>query len=368
MSRLPHLLSLAALGALRLPNRVLMAPMTRARALEDGSVPLLVVEYFTQRASAGLLLTDAVMPAPEAVGYPGTPGLWTDAQSESWRAVVAAVHAAGGRIAVQLMHCGRLSLPAFQPRGDMPVSASAVRAASTTLYSPRQVPEPAPEPRALDITEIPGVVMQFAAAAQRAREIGFDGVEIHAADGSLLDQFLRDGVNRRHDRFGGSADNRARLLLQVTEAVARVYGADRTGVRLSPLGTLNDMHDGNPLETFGTAVRHLSSLRLAWTSLNGEPGSDLTRRLRDIAAVPFVLTGGFTAELADAAIREELACAVSFGRPWIANPDLVDRFATGAELAFPDASTFYGGGARGYTDYPVLERESATPVMQPQLL
>jgi len=367
MSRLPHLLSTAALGALRLPNRVLMAPMTRARALQNGTVPALTVEYFTQRASAGLLLTDAVMPAPEAVGYPGTPGLWTDAQAESWRAVVQSVHTAGGRIAVQLMHCGRLSLPAFQPRGEIPVSASAVRADGTTLYSPRLVAEPAPEPRALEITEIPAVVAQFAAAAQRAREVGFDGVEIHAADGSLLDQFLRDGVNRRHDRFGGKPGNRARLLLQVTEAVAKVFTADRTGVRLSPVGALNDMHDGNPLETFGTVVHQLSSLQLAWTHVSGEPTSDLTRRLRDIYAAPFVLTGGFTAETADAVIREELASAVSFGRDYIANPDLVERFAADAALNTPDATTFYHGGARGYTDYPFLDRDRAAPVMQPQL-
>ncbi len=367
MSRFPHLLSTGALGALHLPNRVVMAPMSRARARRDGTVTPLAAAYFAQRSSAGLVMTDAVMTSPQAVGSLGAPGIWTDAQAESWREVVAAVHQAGGRIALQLTHCGRLSLPSFQPGGDAPVSPSPIAATATQLRSPGGMLEPAAEPRALELGEIAGIVTQFADCARRAREVGFDAVEIHAANGHLLDQFLRDGVNRRHDRYGGSAENRARLLLHVTEAVAKECNADRTGVRLSPLHAVNDMRDGNPLETFGTLVRHLASLELAWTHLAHLPDGTLTRRLRDLHGKPFMLNGGFTAESADAAIRDELADTVSFGDAFIANPDLVERFETGAELAASDPTTYYGGDARGYIDYPPLPRDAAAVGAGPQL-
>ena len=353
MSRFAHLLSTGSLGALHIPNRVLMAPMTRGRARADGTVTSVAALHFSQRASAGLLLTDAVAVAPEAMASVGTPGLWSDAQAESWRAVVKRVHVAGGRIALQLMHAGRLALPANQCDGGRTVSSSAVRAE-------RRVPasvEPAAEPRALAIGEIAGIVAQFAGGARRGIEVGFDAIEIHACNGCLLDQFLRDGVNQRHDRYGGSADNRARLLLQVVEAVARECGADRTGVRLSPLDRGNDMHDDDPLDTFGTALRHLASLQLAWTHLAHMPDGDVTRRLRDMHGRPFVLNGGFSAESADAVIRDELASAVSFGRLYVANPDLVERFEHGAELADSDPATWVGGDARGYTDHPSLLRD-----------
>jgi N-ethylmaleimide reductase len=355
MSQFPRLLSPVTLGALALPNRVLMAPMTRSRSNAAGVIPAMYATHFAERASAGLLITDATMVSPQAMGYVNTPGIWTDAQSEAWRAVATAVHARGGRIAMQIMHCGRISIPSMQPDNGMPVSSSPVRAAGTIMYTKSFAQEPAAEPRALEITEIPGVVAQFAAAARAAREAGFDAVEIHAANGYLVDQFLRDGVNQRHDSYGGSPEKRARFLLQVTEAVAKEIGADRTGVRLSPSNPYNDMTDSNPLVTFSTAMRLLSALQLAWVHCAASPDSDLTRRLRDAYGHPLILNGGFTAQQADDAIRAELAAAVSFGVLYIANPDLVERFVSGADLAAPDPSTFYGGGEKGYTDYPTMD-------------
>ncbi len=354
MSRYPSLLSPVALGALTLPNRVIMAPMTRCRATPDGIAAPSYGEYFAQRSSAGVMVTDATMVSPQAVGYPGAPAIWTDEQVRAWAGVTAAVHAVGGVIAVQLTHCGRLSLNALQPALDPPVSSSAVRATDTLLPTAQGTREPADEPRALELTELPGIVAQFAHAARRARAAGFDAIEIHAAHGHLIDQFLRDGVNQRHDRFGGSPENRARLLLQVTEAVAREVGADRTGVRLSPGSTLNDMHDGNPLVTFSVALRELSKLELAWTHLADGGDTDLTHRLRDAYGKPFMLNGGFDAESANDVIRRELAVAVSFGTLYIANPDLVERFEIDAELNVPDASTFYTGGDTGFIDYPEM--------------
>jgi N-ethylmaleimide reductase len=354
MSLHPHLLSPVTLGALTLPNRVVMAPMTRSRSLPDGRVPDYYATHFAQRASAGLLITDATMTSPQAVGYPSTPGIWTDEQVDAWRPVVAAVHAAGGRIAMQIMHCGRISLTAFQPEGASPVSSSARAANNTMLFSPSFSQEPAATPRALETAEIAGVVAEFGRAARNARAAGFDAVEIHGANGYLVDQFLRDGVNQRTDKYGGSTENRARFLLEITEAVAKEVGADRTGVRLSPTGAFNDMADSNPSQTFGTALKHLATMQLAWMHLAFTGNDDLTRHLRDAYGRPFILNGGMTAESAEAAITAELAIAASFGALYIANPDLVQRFASGAALAQPDPATFYGGGEKGYTDYPSL--------------
>ena len=354
MSRFKHLLSPGTFGAIEAPNRVVMAPMSRCRAFTDGSVPPVYATHFAQRASAGLLITDGTVVSAQGVGYPFTPGMWTDEHVEAWKPVTHAVHAAGGRIAVQLVHVGRVSLVSYQPDGDAPVSSSPLRAAKTRLYSPRWVAEDAAEPRALDINEMAGIVSQFGSAARRAKAAGFDAVEIHAADGYLIDQFLRDGVNQRHDRYGGSPENRARLLLEIAEAVAKEVGADRTGVRLSPLNPFNDMADRDPLATFGTALKHLAALELAWSHMAGIAGTDLLPRLRDIHGKPFLLNGGFSAESADEAITSELAMAVSFGTLYIANPDLVERFASGAELSTPDLTTYYGGGEKGYTDYPAL--------------
>jgi len=354
MSRYPSLLSPVTLGTLRLPNRVIMAPMTRCRASPDGSTPPSYGEYFAQRSSAGLMVTDATMVSPQAVGYPNAPGMWTDEHLRAWSGVTAAAHAVGGVITLQLTHCGRLSRKALQPAQDPPVSSSAVRAENTLLPTMQGTREPADEPRALELSEIPGLVAQFALAARRGRTAGFDAIEIHAAHGHLIDQFLRDGVNQRHDRFGGSAENRSRFLLQVTEAVAKEVGADRTGVRLSPSSDVNEMHDGNPLLTFSAALRELSKLELAWTHLADAGDTDIAHRLRDVYGKPFMLNGGFDAESANDVIKRELAVAVSFGTLYIANPDLVERFEVGAELNVPDASTYYTGGDIGFLDYPEL--------------
>lgn len=354
MTRFAHLLSPVTLGALRLPNRVVMAPMTRSRARRDGTTPAMYAEYFAQRSSAGLMITDATMVSPQAIGYLNSPGMWTDEHVEAWREVTGAVHAVGGVIALQLMHCGRVSLASLQPDQSAPVSSSAVQARNTRLLTPARIEEPAAEPRALELNEIAHIVQQFAQAARRGRAAGFDAVEIHGANGYIIDQFLRDGVNQRHDRYGGSEENRARFLLEVTEAVAKEFGADRTGVRLSPTSQFNDMRDGNPLATFGTALSHLAALDLAWAHLADSGDADLTHRLRDRYGKPFMLNGAFNAESADDVIRSELANVVSFGRLYIANPDLVERFESGAELAVADPDTFYGGDARGYTDYPDL--------------
>ena len=353
MSRYPFLLAPGTLGAVAIENRVVMAPMTRGRASADGSPSGLMADHFAQRATAGLVITDGTMPTPHGVGYPGTPGLWTDEHAVAWREVVRRVHVEGGRIALQLLHCGRISLTAFQPDGGPPVSSSQVPAATVRLLSPQGTREPAAEPRALELQEIRGVVAQFGQAARRARIAGFDAVEIHAANGYLVDQFLRDGVNQRHDRYGGSAENRARFLLETCEAVAKEMGADRTGVRLSPLDPSNDMRDGNPLDTFGTTLRHVAALGLAWTQLAMPGNADLTHRLRDAYARPFILDGKLTASSADEAIRSELACAVSFGTAFIANPDLVARFTHDHPLSDADPDTFFTGGERGYLDYPL---------------
>ncbi len=354
MSRFSSLLSPVTLGALRLPNRVIMAPMARCRAREDGTVPASYVEYFAQRSSAAVLVTEATMVSPQAVGYLNAPGIWTDEQVAAWTAVTAAVHAVGGVISLQLTHCGRLSLPSLHSPDHPPVSSSAVPATSTPWLTPDASAEPPAQPRALDLTEMPVIVAQFAQAARRGRAAGFDAIEIQAGHGHLLDQFLRDGVNQRHDRFGGSADNRARLLLQVTEAVAREVGADRTGVRLSPSSRQNDMSDSSPLLTFSAAVRELATLDLAWLHLAECGDSEITYRLRDVYGKPLMVNGGFDAHSANDVIRRELASAVSFGTLYIANPDLVERFEADAALNVPDASTFYTGGDRGFIDYPEL--------------
>ncbi len=359
MSRFPQLLSPVTLGALTLRNRVIMAPMTRNRASADGLVPTFAATYFTQRASAGLMITDATMISPQAVGFAFVPAIFTEAHTAAWQTVVDAVRAVGGLLALQLNHVGRLALPAFQPDGAMPVAPWAIQAENVVVRGPTLIEQPAPEPRALELQEIPAIVAQFGDAARRAKVAGFDAVEIHGANGFLVDQFLRDGVNQRHDRYGGSVENRARFLLEITEAVAKEIGADRTGVQLSPLSAANDMRDSDPLLTFSSVLKHLAALDIAWTHLSAVNDSDFTRRLRDAHGKPFLLNGGFTADRANDAIKSDLAVAVSFGTPFIANPDLVERFALDAALTEPDRSTFHTGGARGYTDYPRLgERDS----------
>lgn len=338
-------------GALALPNRVVLAPMTRNRA-GAGNVPGdLAVEYYAQRASGGLLVTEGTQITPEGQGYPHTPGIHSDAQVAGWRRVTEAVHAQGGRIVAQLWHVGRISHSALI--GVQPVAPSAIRPAGQ-VYTGAE-PRPFEMPRALESSEIPGIVAAYAAAARRARTAGFDGVEIHAANGYLIDQFLRDGTNLRSDRYGGGPENRVRFLLEVTEAVAQAWSPDRVGVRLSPVNPYNDMVDSDPVATFTEAARRLDRLRLAYLhiteqGLEGRP--HVTPHLRRVFHGPLMINGGYTRETGNAAIAGRAADLVSFGKPFLANPDLVERFAEHAPLNTPNPATFYGGGAEGYTDYP----------------
>ena len=353
------LLTPTTVGVLRLPNRMVMAPMTRNRA-GAGNVPTpLMATYYRQRAAAGLIVTEATQVAPEGLGYPDTPGIHTDEQAAGWQHVVRAVHAAGGRIVLQLWHVGRISHPSMQPGGALPVAPSAVKPAGQAV-TPRGR-APFVTPRALETHEIPRVVAQFADAARRAKQAGFDGVEIHGANGYLIDQFLRDATNHRSDRYGGSLVNRVRFLREVAEAVVGVWGEGRVGVRLSPTSSLNDMRDSDPVQTFSGAARALASLGLSYLHVvEPAPGSrafdpSAPRTLAAIRAAfhgTLVVNSGFTASTAEAALARREADLVSFGVLFLANPDLVERFRLGAPLNEPDRLTFYGGDARGYTDYP----------------
>ena len=347
------LLSPIRLGPIDLPNRVLMAPMTRSRADADGNPTAMMEAYYAQRASAGLIITEGAVVAPQGKGYPNTPGIFTDEQAAGWARIVGAVHGAGGRIFAQLWHVGRTSHPSLQPGGALPVSASAI-AAEGELYTPAGM-MPFVAPRALDTDEIPGVVDQFRRAATFARQAGFDGVEIHAANGYLIDQFLRDGTNRRTDRYGGSLENRTRFLLEVVEAVSGVLGAARVGVRLSPLYANQGMHDSAPETTFGHVATALRAFDLAYlhvVELGSRPFD--WQALRAAFGGHYVANGGYDRERADAAIHGGRADLVAFGTPFIANPDLVERFRLGAALHAGDRGTYYAGGAQGYTDYPTL--------------
>ncbi|WP_448202610.1 alkene reductase [Azospirillum sp. sgz302134] len=352
------------LGAIELPNRVVMAPMTRSRA-GDGNTPTpLMAEYYAQRASAGLIITEATQVSETGQGYPNTPGIHTDAQTLAWRAIAEAVHAKGGLIAAQIWHVGRISHPLFQPNGALPVAPSAIAAAGE-LYTGQGM-KPFPTPRALEADEIPGIVKAFADAAKRAVfDAGLDGVEIHAANGYLIDQFLRDRTNKRTDRYGGSVENRARFLLEIVEAVTTAVGAGRVGVRLSPTGTFNDMGDSDPRALYTHVVQALNPFGLAFLHIiEGQPGHHMAppagaphvaAELRQLFKGPFIINGGYTKEQAEAAIASGAADAVSFGEPFISNPDLPERFRRGAELTEPDRGSYYGGDAKGYTDYPALE-------------
>jgi N-ethylmaleimide reductase len=357
-------------GAHRLPHRAAMAPMTRNRAGEGNAPTEMNAEYYAQRASAALIVTEATQVSPRGVGYPSTPGIHTDEQVEGWRLVTDAVHDRDGRIFLQLWHVGRISHPSLQPDGGRPVAPSAVEPEGEAQTY--EGPKPFVTPRALETEEVPQVVEEFREGARRALEAGFDGVEIHGANGYLVDQFLRDGTNRRTDRWGGPVENRARFLLEVTEAAADVWGADRVGVRLSPLSGFNDMSDSDPGTTFGHAAARLDELGLAYLHVvepdpgeaegRPEPGSAADRErpaavrgIREAFSGPLMANNAYDRASAGRAIEEEFADLVSFGRLFLANPDLPERFAEGAPLNEPDPSTFYGGGEEGYTDYPTLE-------------
>lgn len=359
----PTLLSPIRLGPYELRNRVVMAPMTRNRAGEGNAPTPLMAQYYSQRAGAGLIITEGAQVSPQGVGYPGTPGIHTDAQEEGWRAITDAVHARGGRIFLQLWHVGRVSHPGLQPGGALPVAPSAIGIAGEMLYTAAG-PVPYVTPRALETDEVAGVVEQYAEGARRAYRAGFDGVELHGANGYLIDQFLRDGSNHRTDRYGGSPENRARFLAEVTAAVVDVWGGERVGVRLSPVGAYNGMRDGDPLSTFSAAAHALSRLGLAYLHVVepvGETtaGGRITPVLKAILRGPVMANGGYDAQTGNAAIAGGRAELVSFGVPFLANPDLPERLRTGAPLNTPDRASFYGGDAHGYTDYSVLETANA---------
>src|ERR1700722_7078221 len=353
------------LGALELPNRIVMAPLTRNRA-SPGNVPSsLAAKYYAQRASAGLIISEATQVAPEGQGYEATPGIHSPEQIEGWRKVTKAVHANGGRIFLQLWHVGRVSHASLQPRGQPPVAPSAIRANTKTFVGGEFVETSTP--RALRLDEIPGVIAAFRRGAANAIAAGFDGVELHGANGYLLDQFLRDGTNRRDDVYGGPVENRARLLVAVLGEVIAEAGAERVGVRLSPVSPSNDISDSDPAALFTHVVERIDALAPIYVHVvEGATGGDrnfgapfdygeLRRRFRGT----YIANNGYDPATAADVVENGHADLVAFGKAFLANPDLVARLRAGAPLNAPDKATFYGGGEKGYTDYPVLERATA---------
>ncbi|HEY1394375.1 MAG TPA: alkene reductase [Methylibium sp.] len=352
------------LGDITLANRIVMAPLTRNRA-GAGQVPTeLMVEYYRQRAhprdGAGLIVTEASQISPEGQGYLDTPGIYSAEQIAGWKKVTDAVHARGGKIVIQLWHVGRVSHVSLQPGGAAPLAPSAIRANTKTYV--RGGFEPVSEPRALELHEIPAIVAQYRDAARHAMQAGFDGVEVHGANGYLIDQFLRDGSNHRTDAYGGSIENRARFLLEVMRAVTTEIGRARTGLRLSPVTPANDARDSNPQPLFNYAAEQLAPLELMYVHvIEGQTGGArdiapfdyqaLRRRLR----TPWMVNNGYDRAMAMQAVESGEADLVAIGRPFISNPDLVRRLREGAPLNAPNSKTFYGGGAEGYTDYPTLE-------------
>lgn len=350
---MPTLFDPITIGDITLKNRVVMAPLTRARATGAGRVPnALMAKYYEQRATAGLILSEATAVTPQGVGYADTPGLWSDEQVEGWKQVTAAVHAKGGVIFAQLWHVGRISDPSFL-NGDAPVSSSAIAAAGhVSLLRPQR---PYPVPRALDTTELAGVVAAYKKAAENAKQAGFDGVQIHGANGYLLDQFLQSKTNQRTDQYGGPVENRARLMLQVTDAVIEVWGADRVGMHLAPRRDSHDMGDANPAETFGYVARELGKRKIAFIAAREAVGEDSLAPLikKEFGGV-FIANEKLDKVVAQGLLDSGKADAVAFGKDYISNPDLVERLQADAPLNPWKAETFYGPGEEGYTDYPAL--------------
>lgn len=339
-------------GAFTLQNRVVLAPLTRTRASE-GRVPnAMMREYYVQRASAGMILTEATSVTPMGVGYPDTPGIWSEEQVAGWKSITDAVHAAGGIILLQLWHVGRVSHPSYLD-GELPVAPSAIAPEGhVSLVRPKANYV---VPRALELSEIPGVIEAYRKGAINAKRAGFDGVEIHGANGYLLDQFLQDSTNKRTDTYGGPIENRARLMLEVVDAAIEVWGADRVGLHLAPRGDAHTMGDSNARETFGHIAREMRKRGIAFICAREYSGADaLGPTLKQEFGGVFIANEKFTKETAEAAIAEGLADAVAFGQLFIANPDLPERFAKDAPLNTPDSSTFYSSGPKGYTDYPTL--------------
>lgn len=357
------------LGAIHLKNRIAMAPLTRSRAIE-GEVPTpLAAEYYAQRASMGLIVSEATQISRSGQGYPNTPGIFTDAQIAGWKLVTDAVHAKGGKMVAQLWHVGRVSISDYQPDGLPGFAPSAIPPSGGKAMTPAFALVDFETPRALTQEQIEAIVGEYAQAATNAIKAGFDGVEIHAANGYLIDQFLKDGANQRDDRYGGSVENRARFMLEVTTAVVAAIGADRVGIRLSPSNGSNGTRDSDPASIFLHAAAALKPFGLAYMHIiEGEPGTQmasfegapkLAKAMREAFGGPVMLNGGLTRELAEKAIEEGRADLVSLGVQALSNPDIVERWKQDAALNDVDKATFYGGGAKGYTDYPFLETAGA---------
>jgi N-ethylmaleimide reductase len=352
-----HLFTALKLGALTLPNRILMAPLTRCRADENHVPTALMAEHYSQRASAGLIIAEATAAMDGCSAFGAEPGIYNQAQVAGWKLVTDAVHAKGGRIVLQIWHGGRACHPALNG-GKVPVAPSAIAITNDEVYTP-QGKVPYTVPRELADAEIPGIIAGFKAAALNAKAAGFDGVEIHAANGYLLDEFLRDGSNKRSGAYGGSIEHRARLLLEVLDATISVWGSDRVGLRISPLNSFNSMLDSDPVATFNWLATKLNDYHLAYlhvmrADFMGEQLGDVMTPIRSIYQGAIVGNMGYSAEEAEAAISSAKLDAVAFGVQFLANPDLPDRFAHNAALNPPDPTKFYSAGAEGYTDYPYL--------------
>lgn len=363
VSALTDLFQSCTMGSLTLANRIVMAPLTRSRAASgDVPTPLMSI-YYAQRASAGLIISEASQISPQGKGYIQTPGIYSAEQIAGWKLVTDAVHAKGGKIVIQLWHVGRISHPALQEGGALPVAPSAVTPNGWVFTG--QGKEDMVTPRALELAELPGIVAEYKRAAQNAKAAGFDGVEIHAANGYLLDQFLRDKTNLRTDVYGGSIENRTRLLLEVTDAILEVWDKDRVGVRLSPISAVNDIDDSNPEPVFTHAVQELARRDIGFLHIvegltggprtPGRPTDFDLDKLRRLFPNTYIANNCYTRELAIEARAQNRADLIAFGRPFISNPDLVERLRRNAPLNALDADTLYGGDEHGYTDYPFLD-------------
>ncbi|MTI29929.1 alkene reductase [Xanthovirga aplysinae] len=347
------------LGAYSLPHRVIMAPLTRSRSKQPGNIPTeMNAKYYAQRSSAALIISEATQISPQGMGYAFTPGIHSNEQIEGWKKVTKAVHEKGSKIFLQMWHVGRISHSSLQPEGALPVAPSAIKAEGEAFTYQGLVPFETP--RALETEEIPGIIQQYEQAARNAKEAGFDGVEVHAANGYLLDQFLRESTNKRTDAYGGSIENRSRLLLEVIEAVTSVWGPDKVGIRISPTGTFNSITDSDPEKTFGYLVDRLNLFGLAYLHVveafgeGPKPDFDFNR-LRKSFQGPYIANGGYTADSARESLISGKSDFIAFGTKYIANPDLVERFKLGAPLNEADPNTFYGGNEKGYIDYPFME-------------
>lgn len=356
------LFSPVKMGSVELKNRIFMAPLTRNRAHDDTDVPTdLAIEYYSQRASAGLIIAEGTQISKMGKGYIKTPGIYSDEQVAKWKEITDAVHSKGGKIFLQLWHVGRISYHSVLPEGEKPLAPSAIRAQAQTFVDGQMVD--VSEPRAMTKDDINNLIEEYKTATRNADKAGFDGVEIHSANGYLLNQFICDGSNQRTDNYGGSVENRIRLVNEVVEAVLEVMDAGRVGIRLSPTGTFNDVSDSDPLTTYTALIKQLNQYKLAYVHIVERfPGIDVSNK--DLHIVEqliqqwqgfYIANGDYNLLTAHDAVKSQRADAVAFGRQYIANPDLMERLKAGAALNTPDQNTFYGGGAEGYTDYPFME-------------